>query len=372
MNPLKKIAIGILAAAAGFLVASCQKENTNPNTSVIHGNGVFICHEGTYMFGNATLSFYDPVTKQVENQIFYNANNVPLGDVCLSMTIRGKLGYAVINNSGKIYAFDTDTFLHQGTLEGLTSPRYIHFVSDSKAYVSSLYSPALTVFDPLTLRVTGSIVMGFHAGPGGVNGTEQMVACGGDLFVCSWSYNNKVFRIDTATDRLADSIEVAKQPNSMVLDCNNKLWVLSDGGYPGSPYGQEAAALTRIDARTFTIEQVLVFPDIDSSPRQLMIDGSGERLFFINGRWKSGKGTPGGVFAMTVTDNRLPDVPFIPEGESCFYGLGIDPVSGDIYVSDAVDYIQRGWVLHYTADGQPVDRFRTDIVPGSFCVKNDF
>lgn len=368
MKKIKKTVVWVLVVT-GLLVVSCKKENVRQEPDPFaHGNGVFICHEGTYLGGNASISFYDPVAGKVENQIFYNANNVPLGDVCLSMSIRGKLGFAVVNNSGKVYVFDTDTFLHRGTIGGLASPRYVHFVSDSKTYISSLGSSSLTIIDPRTLQVTGSVDLGVNDGPVATTGSEQMVACGNDLFVCSWSYNNKVFRIDTATDRVTGSVEVTKQPNSIVIDRNDKLWVLSDGGYPGSPYGEENAALTRIDARTFTVEQRYVFPDITSSPGKLTIDGNGQLLYFINGQKES---VVGGVFAMAVTDTRLPEKPLIPEGENYFYGLGIDPVSGDIYVSDAVDYVQRGWVLRYTADGVLVDRFKTDIIPGSFCFKND-
>lgn len=66
------------------------------------------------------------------------------------------------------------------------------------------------------------------------------------------SYNDKdVIKVDTETDKVVDSLSVTRQPNSMVLDKNGKLWVLSDGGYAGSPYGQDQATLIRIDAHQF-------------------------------------------------------------------------------------------------------------------------
>ena len=45
------------------------------------GRGLFICNEGNFQYGNATLSYYDPTTKTVENEIFYRANAMKLGDV---------------------------------------------------------------------------------------------------------------------------------------------------------------------------------------------------------------------------------------------------------------------------------------------------
>ena len=36
--------------------------------------GLFIVNEGMFQYGNATLSYYDPETKTVENEVFYRAN----------------------------------------------------------------------------------------------------------------------------------------------------------------------------------------------------------------------------------------------------------------------------------------------------------
>lgn len=39
----------------------------------------FSMNEGNFQYGNATLSYYDPETKKVENEIFYRANAMKLG-----------------------------------------------------------------------------------------------------------------------------------------------------------------------------------------------------------------------------------------------------------------------------------------------------
>ena len=71
------------------------------------GAGVFICNEGNMTFGNASLSFFDPSVEEVKNQVFYNTNEFPIGDVLQSMTIIDSLGFLMINNSGKIFVFNT-------------------------------------------------------------------------------------------------------------------------------------------------------------------------------------------------------------------------------------------------------------------------
>ena len=78
-----------------LLLASCMKweygleEGFDTSAS---GNGLFICNEGNFQYGNATLSYYDPTSKQVQNEVFFRANAMKLGDVCQSMIIRDGIG----------------------------------------------------------------------------------------------------------------------------------------------------------------------------------------------------------------------------------------------------------------------------------------
>lgn len=350
-----------------LFVAACSKEDEGPGSTDggnVSSSGVYICNEGNFMSGNASLSYYDPETKEVKNQLFYNANGVPLGDVCQSMYIINNKGFVVVNNSGKVYVIDLKTTKYLGKIDQLTSPRYIQQISDDKIYISDLYSPFIAIVNPNTLEITGHVYVG--------RSTEQMVKFKDNIYVVSWSYNNHVYKIDTRTDKLVDSLVVAKQPNSMVIDKNNKIWTLSDGGYEGSPYGQEMAALTKIDAETFTVEAIMEFSSLSDSPSKLCLNGSGDTLFYINGRATRNQEAASdnkGIYRMSVNETRLPVRPLIKEEKRLFYALDIEPRTSEIYVSDAIDYQQKGVVLRYYPQGQLMDTFKVDIIPGSFCFK---
>ena len=97
--------------------------------------GLFVCNEGNFQYGNATLSYYDPATMKVENEVFYRANAMKLGDVCQSMIVRNGVGWVVVNNSHVVFAIDPHTFKEVGRIVNLTSPRYIHFISEDRKSV---------------------------------------------------------------------------------------------------------------------------------------------------------------------------------------------------------------------------------------------
>lgn len=321
-------------------------------SDVAPGDGVFILGEGNFMYGNSSLSYYTPSTEVAENEVFIRANGMNLGDVAQSMVIHNGRGYIVVNNSSVVFIIDPADFGVTGTLGPFTSPRHIHFVSDDKAYVTDLRDPRIAVVDPSSRRITGYIDTRGH------RSTEQMVQYGNHLFTNCWSYDNTVLVIDTSTDTVVDSIEVGLQPNSIALDRNGKIWVLADGGYTGSPAGTETPALYRVDAATRTVERTFLFGAGDS-PRGLCIDGPGENIFFINRD----------VWKMDVEADALPAAPLIAHRGTIYYGLGVNPVNSEIYLGDAIDYMQPGLVYRYSPSGGLIGSFRVGINPGAFCFR---
>ncbi|MBO5830172.1 MAG: YncE family protein, partial [Alistipes sp.] len=121
------------------------------------GEGLFICNEGNFQYGNATLSYYDPETRTVQNEVFYRANAMKLGDVCQSMIIRNGIGWIVVNNSHVVFAIDINTFKEVGRITNLTSPRYIHFISDEKAYITQIWDNRIFIVNPKRYEITGYI-----------------------------------------------------------------------------------------------------------------------------------------------------------------------------------------------------------------------
>lgn len=320
------------------------------------GHGLFITNEGNFQYGNATLSYYNPETKQVLNEVFFRANGMKLGDVAQSMSIYDNKGWIVVNNSHVIFAIDLNTFKEVGRIENLPSPRYIHFMSDEKAYVTQLWDNRIAIVNPKKFEITGYIQVPEMTMESG--STEQMVQLGRYVYCNCWSYQKRIIKIDTETDKVVDQLTVGIQPTSLVADRNDKLWTITDGGYEGSPYGYEAPSLYQIDPIDFKVEKQFRFKTGDR-PSEVQLNGEGDRLFWINND----------VWCMDITAESLPSRPFLPYQGTIYYGLTVNPSNGEVYVADAIDYQQQGMIYRYSAEGKLIDQFYAGITPGAFCWK---
>lgn len=340
------------------LATSCMRWDyaTEDPDMRLPGNGLFVLNEGNFQYGNSTLTYYNPTDENVQNEVFLRANGMKLGDVAQSMTVAEGRGWIVVNNSHVVFAIDTETGRETGRIVNLTSPRYIHFISPEKAYVSQLWDNRIVVVNPTTYSVTGYIEVPDMSTETG--STEQMVTYGRYVFCTCWSYQNRIIKIDTATDAVVAQLEIGIQPKGLVLDSENTLWTITDGGYEGSPYGFETPALWKIDAETFSVTARFPFRPGDN-PRDLCLNGDGTQIMWINDD----------IWRMDINATALPTEPFLKAKATRYYALTVNPDNGDVYVSDAIDYQQQGVVYRYSKDGTLIDKFTAGVTPGFFCWK---
>ncbi len=365
----KNIKISMFLSILMIILYSCMDDEEwytlNSTLDISHkqlNRGLFVVNEGNFMYDNASLTYYDIDSMKVLNNVFYRTNQVPLGDVAQSMEIRDSLGYIVINNSGKIYIIDIHSFEYKSKITGFTSPRYIHFINDIKAYVTDIYAKSISVINPKTNSISGHIDVNNHQTGFYQHPTEQMVQVGKFVYTNCWSNDNKILVIDSETDMVVDSIEVLLQPHSMVLDKAGNLWILSDGGFEGSAYGFDFPGLTCIHTSTNTIAKTILF-EKEGSPSEICINKTRDTIFYINKH----------IYRFAVSTDDAPVV-FIESSYSQtssggYYGLAVDPLTSEVYVANAVDMVQQGFVYRYSPDGTPVDTFQAGIVPGAFCFK---
>lgn len=349
---MKKI-IYLAAIAATFSFTSCSDDNDGPvlppTTNV---DGLFVVCNGNYMSGNGSLFYYIPSNNLVENNVFERANGMKLGDTAQSMVIEGNTGWICINGSNVIYAIDVDSYMVKGIVNNITSPRNALSVSANKLYVTSMYDNRISIVNPSTYSVTGHIeIPGIDASTGS---TEQIVKIGDYVYVNCWSYQKQIVKIDSRTDKVVAQLEVGIQPQSITYD-GKSLWVLCDGGgWADNPVGFERPSLHCVDLSTFTVERTILLTEYSSVSNLSYYNG---HLYWIEN----------GLQRMSVNATEAPAEPFVPSTSYGLYALDINPLNGDIYIADALDYMQAGIVTRYNSSGEELDRFNVGVIPSDFC-----
>ena len=338
----------LYTVCAAFLLAlnACVSNNPNDNVAPIipsSDHGVYIANEGNFQFGNAGISYFEEGMEDAIVDLFEPANGRPLGDVCQSMFFFNQKIYIVVNNSGKVEVVDATSFQSEATISGFGSPRYFLPISNRTAYVTDLFADAISIVDLSSQSIEGSIPCD--------GWTEEMALAYGKVFVTN-RLSDQLLVINTTNNNKENIISIGYGAASIVEDRDGKLWALCSGRESiGEPAG-----LYRVDPIDLQLEQALLFSDLEDSPSRLNINGSLDSLYYLNN----------GVYRLSIYDATLPESDFIPADDEVFYGLGIDLRTGDVYVADAIDYVQRGLVYVYRSNGELKDEFLAGIIPGNF------
>jgi len=306
-------------------------------------DGVYITNEGNFQFGNAAVSYYEEGLTDAIPDLFEPANARPLGDVCQSMYFFNEKAYLVVNNSNKIEVVDEHSFVSISTITGFNSPRYFLPVSNSKAYVTDLFDDAISIVNLSNHTRVGEIPI--------IGWTEEMALSYGNVFVTN-RQSDQLYIINSLTDAITDSISIGYGANSIVEDRNGKLWVLCSGHSDDNIN----ASLHRINPIDQSLEETFTFDNSAATPGRLNINGSLDTLYYLSND----------VFQMPISSPSLPTEPLIPAESRNFYGLGIRPKTGDIFIADAIDFVQRGKVYVYQSNGELIQSFFSGIIPGDF------
>ena len=371
---MKRIHLFLLTAVATLLFACKPEPEPTPiDPQPLNLKGVFVLNEGNYQFSNASLSFYDIEADSVVNNLFYKANNAPIGDVAQSMAlVDGKL-YIVVNNSNYIYKVDANTIKCDITqpykLTDFYSPREMHFVAPNKAYVSDLIGQGLWIVNPQDMTHCGFVETG--------KTTEKIVQVGNELYVSNWSYYyndpnshdsyNTVQVIDVNNDVMVAEIEVGKEPNTMVADKNGHVWVLCEGRSWEDEYG-ENPTLWEIDPMLKTATQRYEFKgpydfddDIKGVASALKANPAGDQFYMVYNNE---------VRRFDINTFELSETFRItPEPQGLFYNMAVEPNTGDLYVADAKNYMMNGTVYRYSNDGVLLASFQVGLIPSAMLFK---
>jgi YVTN family beta-propeller protein len=351
MKTVRFYLLGLLVAAS-LTFSSCSDGDNKPKGKF--ETGVFVVNEGNFSDANGTVSYIDPTTKEVTNDLFGNINSgKALGDVVQSMTVDGEFAYIVVNNSKKIEVVNANTFEASYTLTELKLPRY--FVTlNGKGYITewvSFTDPGrVSVVDLQSHTITGSITTDY--------GAENIIATNGKLYVSN-NFTNTVSVVDPGSAQVVKTLEVGNSPGGFVIDAQNKLWVICGGGHDSNYNPLNDGKLVQIDPVSNMITKSV--PLSVNVTAKLVINKSRDQLFYYKGK---------SVYRVATSATAAPSSALFTESAaSSFYGIGLDSKTDILYMADAKGFVSNGTVFTYTTEGVPQETFTVGLAPNGFVFK---
>lgn len=305
---------------------------------------VFVVNEGNFNSANASLTLLDVSNDKLYDDVFAPANNGrKLGDVFQSVSLFNNNAYLVVNNSQKIEVVNPVTFKSTAIINGFTSPRYMVQVDANKAYVSEYYANAVRVVDLSLNTIIGSIAI--------QGNLDEMVLKNKKVYITN-TKRDYVVVISTLSDQVVDSIPTVYGSNSIKVDSAGYIWVLSNG----DPVSGIRPALQRINPDIDSVDKKfsLDFSEVDVT--RLRMNSSGTKLYWLSRH----------VYAHSIHANQVSSTPFIRSLGENYYGLGVHPYSGQLFISDAKDFVQRSSIRKYNANGGFAGEFKAGIIAGDF------
>ncbi|MBD98744.1 MAG: hypothetical protein CMO34_02790 [Verrucomicrobia bacterium] len=329
-----------------FFLACSEDDGNGPAIINPTSERVVIVNEGNFGTANSSISIYTSKDNQINDAVFSASNaNRPLGDLTQSMVKIDQRYFIAVNNSNKIEVVNAVDFKSVGSIDPINQPRYILPIDAQKAYVTESNftgSGNIYIINTTNYTIEKTIPTG--------GWTEEMVFTNNKVFVSN-VLANEVWVFDANADTLLSRISTNKQPQKMVLDINGMVWVACTGGFnDGNP------ALVQIDPIKLSVAKSLELNDNTKSISELKINSSKDELIYILDD----------VFKISIMDTVLSSMPLISKGANSFYALGVDPRNDDIYLSDALDFVQKGVVYRFDRTGNALLNFKAEIIPGEF------
>lgn len=363
MKQMNKFLMIALIASASIFTA-CDNTEEAPKPVGKYEKGLFLSNEGNFGDGNGSISYYNPETDELTNEIFKLENSRPLGDVVQSITI-SNVKYTInlngvekdyvhavicVNNSNKVEIVNALDFKEIATID-VDQPRYAA-IKEDKAYVTSWADGGtVKIIDLLNKELIASVVVG--AGP------EAALITNDKLYVANsggFGEGNTISVVNLSTNAVSTIVLDAINPTAMAVDKNGDLWVLAKGSiiYDANwqPIDHKPADLVKINTTTDqAVSYLRLFAD--RHPTRLAINAYGDKLYYGGGFGFQG------VYAVGLDATAVPVTPLIDE---LSYGFFVDKTTDELFLLQEASSA-NGKLIRYKADGTKIKEYEAGIFP---------
>ncbi len=305
-------------------------------------SAVLVLNEGLFRRGNASISGYDAQSNTALGTVYDPSANLGGGlDILQSTTTLGDTLVLVANNSNSLVLLNEETLAELGRFDALGSPRYLTRMRNGQLLVTDLFANRLLELNP---DFTQARVIN-HEGH-----AEGLIAHQDGALFTSPS-RRAIFYYDAMLGEVTDSLLVPFRANAILRMNDNRIAVCG-----GILEQGDSGSLAIIDWPSKSIELLVSFSESESSlyPRLALTD---DRLYCLQRDLiylPLSDLTQGGSERIDLS--RFADP----------YGLGIDPATDELYITDAKNGLSLGEAIRLSPDGVPIDSFAVGIFPNGF------
>lgn len=331
--------------------------------------GFYLVNEGNMGSNKCTLDYFDYFTGLYARNFYAEKNpNVikELGDVGNDIGIYGSKLYIVVNCSHKVEVLNAVTGMRLGQID-IPNCRYVRF-HRGQAYVSSYVGPVLinpnapkgAVYkvDTLSLKVTAKVTVGYQP--------EEMEIIDDYMYVANSggyrapNYDNTLSVIQMVDFKQVQQIPVGINLHRVKKDKYNQLWVSSRGDYQTRP------SQLYVLSKKAGYNQMVLTDTIPVACSNMAIHG--DSLYFYATEWNNYTAANSISYGIiNVRTKQLLSRQFITDGTDAQitipYGIAIHPETGDIFVSDAKNYVSSGTLYCFNRHGRKKWSVRTGDIP---------
>lgn len=329
-------------------------------------SGIYLVNQGNQGSNKARLDFLNFHNGFYIRDVFteYNPEVVKgLGDTGNDVQVyKGKV-FVAVNGSHKVEIMDAYSMKRLAQVD-VPNCRFIAFDGNC-AYVTSYVAKdeeslktqkgALYCIDLDTYKVTGQVTVGYQP--------EQLVIRDGKAYVAnSGGYvagnDNTVSVVDLKSMKVECNIEVAVNLELMLVDAEGTIWVSSRGNYV------DVSSTLNYLVKKGDKYELGGTVNVPVSSMAL----AGDKIYVIGTTYNPTTWKPTTTYnIVNAKTSKLESGSFITDGTesdiATAFTVTVNPGNGDIYVTDAKDYVSSGTLHCYTGSGKHKWSVRTGDIP---------
>lgn len=342
--------LGKYLLPVAILFTACKKDDVkrqNPDDNP--ASGFYVLSEGNV--NNTKLGFYSFTNNSFVGDYFIQQNptlTAGLGDLGNDMIIYGSKLYIVLNNSNlvRVLRANDAKFIDDISFDvaGVKKqPRYAA-AANGKVFVTA-WDGTVNVIDTTALNITKSIPVGLNPEGIVVSGNQLFVANSGGLNYPVYDSTISVINISTLAE--TKKIKVGINPVGIDADDAGNIYVGCIGNY-----GTVGPKLVKVNATSGDI--------VKSADTAVGVFRYYDNHLYVTGGYLG----VAAVRKLNTTDFSATSTNFVTDGTAVQfpYGINVNPQNGDVYVTDAKDFIVSGAVHGFDKTGKKILSF--SITPG--------